>query len=507
MHNTSNNLVDEVIRQVGPATDDDQIGVKIVDGKPVLARGYGQYRGGVFFMDTNGELRIGGRSSEGGNSVLIPGVQRNSLMSKLARVSIDYTSGVKDFGYRDGSGYFVLMNNGTLYVWGANHNGSSAIGATAPNPIIRPTIIEGIWDEVVIPEAYSYNTSSSAMYLRKRGEKDWYFVGANAWGCYSIGTLVGDTQPIPTIIPHPEGETIKKMWLTTQADGNVFALTEEGNLWAVGRNFQGSLGIGNTTENIKEWTKVQGLPLPLTANQMLELEVHGTAGYSNPKSQAWNPVTLVRIGQDLYTTGPTAHGMNGQNGVDVNVFTQLQGIPSVKSVSHPQSSLQPYVVLTNNNEFYSWGFNESGCFGTGDYVNLNVPTLIHEDVDAVWDYRPSGTYGYRQTFIIRLKDGSYWYSGEQGRGSLYPKVPANYPGRITTFTETRWQEFEHITGKRIVHFHIISEWAVLENRSILAFMDDGSIYALGFGNPLSSTLTDFGLDKYDVEIHEPTRYF
>ncbi len=510
MQITSNRAVDAIKEQVGLVGDDSAVKVKMVNGKPVLAKGYGLHRGGIFFMGTDGRLRIGGRAIDGANRCVVPGFGVSNEINELSLIYIDYTSGVKDFGYICGGAYFILMNDGVLYTWGLNDYGSLGLGPLAPNPVIVPTRVLGpngeewLWDKVSVAETFSFHTSRAGFCMRKKDTDEWYFVGDNTSAMFTTNAPAGKVVS-PTLIENPEGETIIDIRMVVQADGNMFCFTESGNIYGRGRNTDGSLGVGSVPAgNVLTWTKVLGLP-PLTKDMFNEITFAPTNGYANPSAVATGSATAVLIDGSVYTTGSAVYNMNGGS-VTKSEFSILPELSNVVKLSKPTTSLQSMLALDANGNLYGWGWNGSGGLAQNHYNAVEVPRLVAENVEDFWINTASAPLDYYLTLIVKI-NGKFYTSGEHGRGSAYlkedPFASSNDAGRYDRLKETLWHEFTH----NVVDFSIVSEYNVLGRRGIFAFTDKGDIFTLGDGNMFANGINMITSGIYDTAFTQPHPYF
>ena len=142
--------------------------------------------------------------------------------------------------------WFALTSNGTLFGWGHPKVGHLGTGGTTTIPV---TQIDTNVAEIVASKGGT-TTNTSAWYRKTNGEL--YSAGYNAYGQLGLGDLTTRT----TFVQSATAPTnITKMVVSGGANyDSVLALTSDNEVFGVGYNVNGCLGLGNVV-NQNTWQK------------------------------------------------------------------------------------------------------------------------------------------------------------------------------------------------------------------------------------------------------------
>ncbi|BDR52684.1 hypothetical protein KIM372_05910 [Bombiscardovia nodaiensis] len=221
---------------------------------------------------------------------------------------------------------------------------------------------------------------------------------AYAWGNNENGELGDNTltrRLTPIRVTTPAG--IKFTQVSAAGWGHFsLAIGTDGNIYSWGRNTEGELGLGDTTDR-RIPTKIA---LPTGVNRFTSIATGQSAAFAladNGKIYSWGSGSISG-----------AYGAPGQLGVgDYNnrlTPTPVVGIPSnvrVKSISSLWTST---MALGNDGRIYSWGTNDSGQLGVGDTTNRSSAVAVNPPT------------GYQFTSITM---GAEFASATASDGNLY----------------------------------------------------------------------------------------
>lgn len=242
-----------------------------------------------------------------------------------------------------------------------------------------------------------------------------------------------------------------------------FGIQDDGTLWSWGRNWNGQLGIGTTTDssipvqvnNSTDWKEIDAALL-----HVLALKTSGTLWTwgSNSYGQLGNNTTEdstvpIQIGTNndwqmigagivssvaLKTDGTLwAWGGNALNQlgdgttIDSHVPIQIGNSDdwSIISAGHHYT-----LALKNNGTLWAWGYNSNGQLGDNTTIDKSVPTLISNENTWV-DIKTGFTHS-----IALKNDGTLWSWGNNLNGQLGRPVILgnnNHPNQVGN--DSDWQ--------------------------------------------------------------------
>lgn len=238
-----------------------------------------------------------------------------------------------------GYGHSVaLKSDGTVWVWGNNAHGQLGDGTTLNGRV--PLQVANMHSVTAVAAGNGHTVALASDGIV------WAW-GSNAYGQLGIGTTTDSPFPVPAELPS----------VIAIAAGNGFTVALRNELttltvWAWGKNNNGQLGNGTTTDS--------GLPVMITS---LSNVVAIAAG--NDHSAA-----LTSAGQ-VWTWGNNGNGQLG------NGTTTSSVVPT------PVSSLSGIIVIAAgnagtaalrlDNTIWSWGSNLYGQLGDGTTTDRLVP--------------------------------------------------------------------------------------------------------------------------------------
>ena len=351
---------------------------------------------------------------------------------------------------------YAILYDGSLYAWGNNNYGQLGLGITDENvdqqnkkkvnipDKINQLTVES--DEIYDRVSDSYITKSSFYAITENGEL--YVWGDNSDGQLGIGNTDNQTKPIKVT-----GITGKIKELGTYTvyglsiyGSSIYAITEDGSLYAWGNNYFSTLGLGDRVDRNTP-TKVN---LP---GKIKELRSY------------FNSVYALMEDSSLYTWGKNTHGRLGlgSNEEQISTPTLVTGINGTIKELINDSSIY---AITEDNSLYAWGSNDSGQLGVGDEVHKNIPTKVN--LPGKIKEFTGGSYAI-------MEDGSlytwgYNYFGQLGVGD---EINRNTPTKVNLSG----------TIKEIIN-NITNIYAILEDGSLYAWGDNRDGH-LGVGDKVN----------------------
>jgi alpha-tubulin suppressor-like RCC1 family protein/Leucine-rich repeat (LRR) protein len=332
----------------------------------------------------------------------------------------------------------VLMDDGTVWSWGANYSGQLGDGTEDDSAI--PVQVQGLTGIVAIDAG-----GNESLALKNDGTV-W------AWGRNGCGQLGDGTQDDSAIPVQVQGLTN----VVEIASGFGFnaALKDDGTVWNWGRyNCQ---WIDETGENIVTPEQVDGL--------------------TNITSiQAGNTYMLV-----LKSDGTVwAWGRNDNSGVLGDGTTQSSLTPV--QVSELTSIVSIYAgqghnfAVKSDGSIWAWGANHDGQFGDGTTDTQLTPRQIQvQGITNIIDFAMGDSYT-----IFLNQDGTVWSSGEGYDGQLGDGIEESH--RVSTPVQV--QGLIDVTD---IAAGVAHNFAIKKDGTVWSWGDNGS-GQLGDGTAISQS--------------------
>jgi alpha-tubulin suppressor-like RCC1 family protein len=321
----------------------------------------------------------------GANTVV---VRAEDAVGHVAEASVSFHFGnlVSAGGLHGGA-----LRGGRLYTWGQNTQGQLGQGDTTP----RTTPVEVADLSRVASISFNSNTS-----LAVREDGTVWTWGANASGQLGLGTPPVEGQP-RTPDTQPRSRPTQVPGLTDAVSGALgfnhsLVLKADGTVVAFGRNNNGQLGDGTTTD--------RDYPVP----------VRGLTDVVKLAGGSQQSVALTRDGS-VWVWGNNTFGNLGQGTEDSVAHAEPARVPGLSGVVDIASGRDHVLALHADGTVSAWGYNVSGqvgngASGTGNEVHAPVKAVGLTDVVAV---------AANANFSLALKaDGTLWGFGQNFNGQL-----------------------------------------------------------------------------------------
>lgn len=258
-----------------------------------------------------------------------------------------------------------------------------------------------------IKELITANTNLYVLY--EDGEL--YVMGKNSYGCLGIGNSVEQYQLVYS------ASNVEKIFASSSGhhleSNYAFILKKDGTLFATGRNVSGNLGLGDNLDKLS-WNEVPFIDeIGLIVNVIC-------AGTENASSY------IITADGETLATGYNASGNLGFN--DVVARNTFQKIPSLATTRIKQLVVSSgyynanysisVLALSIDGRLFSFGSNSFGQLGTGDVSQKNNPVLVFisleegEQIEKL--YAPKAAYNF---YFLTNKNKLYG-AGNNSYGQL-----------------------------------------------------------------------------------------
>ena len=293
----------------------------------------------------------------------------------------------------------------TLWSWGRNVEGQLGVNnnnTSRSTPVT--TLLGGTnWKSIAGGNAHTVALKTDGT-LWTWGRNSYGQLGINA------GTTASRSTPVTTLLGGTNWKSI------ACGKAHTVALKTDGSLWSWGANFDGQLGVNNTTSRSTPVTTLLG----------------GT----NWKSIAcgYNHTLALKTDGTLWSWGNNYYGQLGVNDITSRntPVTTLLGGTNWKSIA---SGYVHTVALKTDGSLWSWGRNSYGQLGDNTNTSRSTPvtTLLG---GFTWK---SIACGRMHTTALKT-DGTLWTWGRNYHGQLGINDTTNRSTPVTTLLgTTNWK--------------------------------------------------------------------
>lgn len=271
----------------------------------------------------------------------------------------------------------ALGNDGNVYAWGANNDSELGDGTTVDRNV--PVLVQ-----VPVGVAFTQVASGGQHSLALGDDGNAYAWGRNYDGELGNGTTTN--QAVPVLVQVPVGVTF------TQISGGTLqstALGDDGNTYSWGANFAGQLGDG--TNIGRDRPVLVQVPAAVLFTQLEGGQFFSLALGDDGNTYAWGDNSLGQLGDGTRT--------------NQNVPVQVQSPGGVAFTQITAGDGDHTLALGDDGNVYAWGANFSGQLGDGTVTGRDVPVpVVFPGVVVVTEVLFGGVAG---TNLRDNGDGNY----------------------------------------------------------------------------------------------------
>jgi len=303
-----------------------------------------------YAIDKNGNLFTWG------NDQYLQPISSSTILQDSTPVMVAMPTGVtKWITAAGGQNYSIALgNDGNIYSWGLNNYGQLGNGTNDNDSnlvlVNKPTGVTS-WKAI----------SAGAFFNLAIGNDG----NVYAWGYNNFGQLGNGTTTnanTPGLVNLPSGVTATKI---SAAANSSMAAGSDGNLYVWGRNVNGQLGLGNTTD--------QHSPVTTTLPTGVTVQYLASGAFTN---------SILGSDGNIYGAGSNANGQIGDGTTTQRTTFKLANKPNnVTSWDTLVCGASFTLAVGNNDTLYAWGFGGTGEMGNG-IINKNNTSAIAVNLPA-----------------------------------------------------------------------------------------------------------------------------
>ena len=184
--------------------------------------------------------------------------------------------------------------------------------------------------------------------------------GYNQFGQCGLGHF-DNPQITPSLIPNAPSNIVH---FVCGNHCNLF-LDSEGNVFSVGDNAYGSLGLGHK-RNQNVLNKIRNIP-PIKAISCVMSSCY-----------------LIDFEGNLWTFGFNGFGQLGHGGnTNINAPKVISTLKDIQQISYGSNGYH-FIAKNSQNQIFVTGYNSYGQLGTGDKESVSIPKEINSQYSTIW---------------------------------------------------------------------------------------------------------------------------
>jgi alpha-tubulin suppressor-like RCC1 family protein len=240
----------------------------------------------------------------------------------------------------------ALRSDTTLWCWGYNGSGQLGIGGTTTQYLPQQVTTPASTGWTGVSAGYSYTCAT-------RSDGTLWCWGYNLFG--ELGNGNTTNQDLPQQVTDPAGIG----WTSAVAGGDhTCATRSDTTLWCWGKNLEGELGIGNTTN--------QDLPQQVTDP--------ASTGWSSAASGGFH--TCATRTHALWCWGENTSGQLGTGGTTGSDLPQRVVMPTGTGWSLIAAGSFHSCATHTGRTLWCWGNNNQGQLGIGSTTSQDLPQQV-----------------------------------------------------------------------------------------------------------------------------------
>ena len=241
-------------------------------------------------------------------------------------------------------------SDSNLWAWGYNDYGQLCLANSENQLNPRKTSFSNI-----------SNISTGIHYsIFQNGNGEIFACGYNEMGQCGLGHF-NSPQITPSLIVNVPQNIVQFIC----GSYHSLFLDSEGNVYSVGNNVQGQLGLGHNTRQ-NELNKISNIPPIKTISCV--------------KSSSY----LIDFEGNLWTFGLNDRGQLGHgDNTNINAPKIINNLKDIQQISYGCSG-RHFIAKNSQNQIFVTGFNAHGQLGTGNTQSLSTLQEINSQYSTIW---------------------------------------------------------------------------------------------------------------------------
>lgn len=304
-------------------------------------------------IDANGNLYVWGydQYKKIGTSTAAP--PSGAVPKDSTPVLIAFPSGVNKWvALSTGQAHMIALgDDGNLYAWGFNNHGQLGIGSivndSLPVMVTKPTGVTS-WTAIACGAFHNIAIGS---------DQNVYVWGYNNQGQLADSSLTDKLVPTQVALPNSV-----KVLAVSASNNACLVLASDNALYAWGKNGNGQLGTGTTTDH--------STPVAVTLPSGVVPVAISSGGYFN---------SCIAADGNIYSWGQANNGQigNGSTSPSNVLIPTMANKPSGVTKWNSYATGASFVfAIGDNGNLYAWGFGGTGEMGNGTATTNNLTPIM-----------------------------------------------------------------------------------------------------------------------------------
>ena len=244
----------------------------------------------------------------------------------------------------------IITNDSNLWSWGRNDSGQLCLGNQKSQLKPQKSSFSNI---AKISTGWTHS-----LFQNDKGEL--FACGNNQYGQSGFGHF-SNFEITPSLIPNAPPNIVQFLC----GYNHSLFLDSEGNVYSVGENNFGELGLGhNMNQNVLN--KIPNIPPIKTISC-----VYASCYLLDFEGNLWN------FGCNEY--GQLGHGDKSKKNAPEIIST----LKDIQQISYGSSGLH-FFAKNSQNQIFATGRNDCGQLGTGNTLSISTPKEINSQYSTIW---------------------------------------------------------------------------------------------------------------------------